>query len=128
MAIRVVFGNQLVALPEKLRRYAVNGFADAPPKRVVAIAGGLAVGLGDADQAVLAVVAVFGDECLGAAATFADQVAEGVVVVMAVALDHQAVAGDDVGAGAVLHEQVAGGGVAEAFLQVLGVVGAGEAA
>lgn len=39
----VVFGNELVALPEKLRGDAVNGFADAPPERIVAIAGGLAV-------------------------------------------------------------------------------------
>ena len=128
MAIRMVLGNQPVALPEKLRGDAVHGFADAPPKRVVAVTGGLAVGLGDADQPMLAVVAVFGDECVPTATPFTDQVAEGVIVVVAVALDHQAVAGDDVGAGAVLHEQVAGRGVAEAFLQVLGVVGAGEAA
>ena len=124
----MVLGNQLVALPEKLRGYTVNGFADTPSKRVVAVAGGLPVGLGNADQPVLAVVAVFGDQLMAFAAPFADQVAEGVVVVMPVALDHQAVAGDDVGAGAVLHEQVAGRVVAEAFLQVLGVVGAGEAA
>ena len=67
---------------------------------------------------MLAVVAVFGDQRVPTAAAFADEVAEGVVVVMPVALDHQAVAGDDVGAGAVLHEQVAGRVVAEAFLQV----------
>ena len=128
MAIRLVFGDECVALPEKLRSDAVNGFADTPPKRVVAVAGGLAVGLGGADQAMLAVVAVFGDEGVALATSFADEVAEGVVVVVMVTLDHQAVAGDDVGAGAVLHEQVAGGVVGEAFLLTLGVVGADEAA
>ncbi|CRM03962.1 hypothetical protein [Pseudomonas sp. 31 E 6] len=61
MPIRMVFGDQFVALPEKLGRYAIDGFADAPPKRVIAVAGGLAVGLGNADQPVLAVVAVLGD-------------------------------------------------------------------
>ena len=43
--IFVVFGNELVALPEKLCGDAVDGFADATAKWVVAIAGGLAVGL-----------------------------------------------------------------------------------
>ncbi|CRL99418.1 hypothetical protein [Pseudomonas sp. 28 E 9] len=62
MAVGMVFGDQLVALPEELCGFLFDGFADAPPKRVIAIAGGLAVGLGDADQPVLAVVAVFGDE------------------------------------------------------------------
>ncbi len=61
MPIRMVLGDQLFALPEKLGRYAINGFADAPPKRVVAVAGGLAIGLSDAYQAMLAVVAVFSD-------------------------------------------------------------------
>src|SRR3990167_7538633 len=76
---------------------------------------------------MLAVVAVFSDKLLAFAASFANEVAEGVVVVVAVALDHQAVGRDDVGAGAVLHEQVARRVVAEAFLYVLGVVGAGQA-
>ena len=127
MALCMVFGYQLVALPEKLCGFVVHGFADAPSKRVVAIAGGLAVGLGDADEPMLAVVAVLSDELLALAAPLTNQVAEGVVVVMAVALDHQAVGCDDVGAGAVLHEQVAGGVVAEAFLYVLRVIGAGQA-
>ena len=48
----MVFGNQLVALPEKFGGDAVDGFADASTKRVVAVAGGLAVGLGEADEAV----------------------------------------------------------------------------
>ncbi|OCW23979.1 hypothetical protein BBG20_21065 [Pseudomonas aylmerensis] len=127
MTIRVMFGNQPVALPEKLRGCPINGFADPPPKRVVAIARGLAVGLGDSDEAVLAVVAVFGDQRVPTATSFADQVAEGVVVVMAVALHHQPVAGDDVRTGTVLHQQVAGRIVAEAFLHVLRVVGAAQA-
>ncbi|KWV68387.1 hypothetical protein PFL603g_06470 [Pseudomonas fluorescens] len=76
---------------------------------------------------MLAVVAVFGDKLLAFAASFADEVAKGVVVVMAVALDHQAVGRDDVRAGAVLHQQVARRVVAEAFLHVLGVAGAGQA-
>ena len=127
MAIRLVFGDECVALPEKLRSDAVNGFADAPPKRVLAIADSLAIGFFNADQTVLAVVAVFGDERVAFAASLADKVAEGVVVVVVVALDHQAIARHDVGAGAVLHEQVASRVVGEAFLLALGVVGAGEA-
>ena len=40
-----VFGDELVALPEKLGGLARHGFADAPAKRVVAIAGLAAVRL-----------------------------------------------------------------------------------
>jgi len=58
VAVLVVFGNQFVALPEELGGDAVDGFTDTPPKRVVAVAGDLAVRSGDADQTVLAVVAV----------------------------------------------------------------------
>ena len=76
---------------------------------------------------MLAVVAVLSDKLLALAASFADEVAEGVVVIVPVALDHQAVGRDDVRAGAVLHQQVAGRVVGEAFLHVLGVVGAGQA-
>jgi len=76
---------------------------------------------------MLAVVAVFSDELLAFAAPFTDEVAEGVVVIVPVALDHQAVGRDDVRAGAVLHQQVAGRVVGEAFLHVLGVIGAGQA-
>jgi len=79
MPIRVVFGNQLVALPEKLSGYIVDGFADAATERVVAVAGGLAVGFFNTDQTMLAVVAVFGDELMAFAASFADEVAECVV-------------------------------------------------
>jgi len=49
MALCMVFGNQLVALPEKPGGLAVYGLADAPPKWVIAITGGFAVGLCDAD-------------------------------------------------------------------------------
>ena len=126
--ILVMLGNQLVALPEELRGDAVDGFADTPPKRVIAVARALAVGFCDANQPVLAVVAVFGNELLTFAASFTDQVSEGVIVVVVVALHHQAIARHDVGAGAVLHQQVARRVVGEAFLQVLGMVGAGQAA
>jgi hypothetical protein len=60
--IRVVFSDEFVALPEELGRNPINGFADTPPKRVVEVAGGLAVGRFNADQTMLTVVAVFGDE------------------------------------------------------------------
>ena len=49
MALCMVFGYQLVALPEKFRGFALHGFADTLPKRVIAIAGGFAVRLCDAD-------------------------------------------------------------------------------
>ncbi|CRM01592.1 hypothetical protein [Pseudomonas sp. 31 R 17] len=104
MVIGMVFGDELVALPEELCGFLFDGFADASTKWVIAITGGLAVGLGDFDQPVLAVVAVFGDELLALATLFADQVAEGVVVVMVVALDHQAITRHDVRARPVLHE------------------------
>ncbi|RMT60463.1 hypothetical protein ALP43_200234 [Pseudomonas azotoformans] len=76
---------------------------------------------------MLAVVAVLSDKLLAFAASFADEVAEGVVVVMTVALDHQAVGRNDVRAGAVLHQQVARRVVGEAFLYVLRVIGASQA-
>jgi len=79
MPIRVVFGDEFVALPEKLSGYIVDGFADAATERVVAVAGGLAVGFFNTDQTMLAVVAVFGDELMAFAASFADEVAECVV-------------------------------------------------
>ncbi|PIB39794.1 hypothetical protein AOA57_30850, partial [Pseudomonas sp. 2588-5] len=58
VAVRVVLGNEFVALPEELSRDAVDGFTDTPPKRVVAIASGLAIGRFNADQPMLAVVTV----------------------------------------------------------------------
>jgi len=48
MTIRVMLRNQLVALPEKLRRYVVEGFTAAPTKWVT-VAGCLPVGSGDAN-------------------------------------------------------------------------------
>ena len=45
--ILVVFGDEFVALPEELCGFPIHGFADTPPKRVIAIAGSLAVGFGD---------------------------------------------------------------------------------
>ncbi|EZP31738.1 hypothetical protein BW33_02259 [Pseudomonas sp. RIT288] len=111
------FGDKVVALPEEFGGLAVDGFADAPAEGVVLVGRGLAVGAGQADQAVLAVVAVFGDELLVAATAFADQVAEGVVVVVSVALHQQAVALDPGRAGAFLHQQVAGRVVSERFRQ-----------
>ena len=115
-------------MPEEFGGLAVDGFGDASAEGVVAVARAFAVRGGDADQAVLAVVAVFGDEFLRGAAAFADQVAEGVVVVMAVALHQQAVALHPGGAGAVLHQQVAGRVVAEGFRRfVARVAHAGQA-
>ncbi|KGE66948.1 hypothetical protein K814_0115550 [Pseudomonas fluorescens LMG 5329] len=88
MAIRVVLGDESVALPEELGSCAISGLADPTTERVIAIAGSLAVGLFNPDQPVLAVIAVFGDELMAFATPFADKVAEGVVVVVMVALDH----------------------------------------
>lgn len=82
------FGDEVIALPEEFGGVAVDGFGDAAAEGVVAVGRGAAVRGGDADQAVLTVVAVFSDEFLRGAAAFTDEVAEGVVVVMPVAL-HQ---------------------------------------
>ena len=88
VVLAAAFGDEVVALPEEFGGLAVDGFADAAAEGVVAVAGAAAVRGRDADQAVLAVVAVFGDQFLRGAAAFADQVAEGVVVVVTIAL-HQ---------------------------------------
>ena len=64
MAARLVFGDKCVALPEKFGGEVIDGFADTPAKRVIAVTGGLPVGPGDFDQPVLAVIAVFRDELL----------------------------------------------------------------
>jgi hypothetical protein len=96
MAIRVMLGNQLVALPKKLCGYVVDSFADPSTKRVIAIAGCFSVRMGNADQPMLAVVSIFGDKLVTLTAPLTDQVAKGVIVVMMIALDHQAVAGNDV--------------------------------
>jgi hypothetical protein len=127
MTFRLMLGNQLVALPKKLRGFFTHGFADAPSKRVIAIAGGLPVRLGEADQPMLTVVTVFSDKLLALTTSFTDQVAKGVIVVVMIALDHQAIARDDVRPRALVHQQVARWVVAETFLHVLRMVGAGEA-
>ena len=129
-------------MPEKLGGFAVHFFGDASAEGVVAVGDVAAVGQGDADQAVLAVVAVVAHQSLAGAASFADEVAKGVVVEVAITLHQQAVA---VGQFAVAElaegvVAVAQGGPAlvfgdEAVLQVvfvgqrpLAVVDGGEAA
>ena len=97
---------------------AVEAFRDAAAEGVIFVACGAASRQADADQAMLAVVAVFGDELLAGAATFADQVAVGVVVVVAVALHEQAITFDvgEVGCGQlILAEQVTCRVVSEAL-------------
>lgn len=114
-----VLGNQPVALPEKLGGFAVHVFGDASAKGVVAVGDVAAVGQGDADQAVLAVVAVMAHQSLAGAASFADEVAVGVVVEVAITLHQQAVAFDFAVAAALavvaLAEQVARRVVGEVF-------------
>ena len=128
VVILAAFGDEVVALPEELGGFAIDGFADAAAEGVVAVGRLAAVGQGGADQPMLAVVAVFGDEFLRSAAALADQVAEGVVVVMAVALHQQAIAFDGGRAWAILHQQVAGRVVGEAFrLLIAGVADADQA-
>ena len=117
-------GRFLVALPEKLGGFAVDVFGDASAEGVVAVGDVAAVGQGDADQAVLAVVAVVAHQSLAGAASFADEVAVGVVVEVAVALHQQAVAFDFAVAAALavvaLGEEVARRVVGEVF-DVVGV-------
>ena len=117
-------GRFLVALPEKLGGFAVDVFGDASAEGVVAVGDVAAVGQGDADQAVLAVVAVVAHQALAGAASFADEVAVGVVVEVAVALHQQAVASDFAVAAALavvaLGEEVARRVVGEVF-DVVGV-------
>ncbi|MNF72140.1 hypothetical protein D3C84_541100 [compost metagenome] len=128
VVLAAAFSDEVVALPEELGGFAVDGFSDAAAKSVVAVTRATSVRGRDADQAMLAVVGIFGDEFLPSAATFADQVAEGVVVVMPVALHEQAIAFYGSHTGAVLHQQVAGRVVGEAFRWVVaGVAHAGQA-
>ena len=118
VAVFRAFSDQSFALPQKLGSVAVDGFFDTATKGVVFVGCGTAARQADADEAVLAVVAVFGDEFLAGTTAFADQVAVGIVVVMAVALHQQAVA-FDVGqvrcAFVVLTQQVTGRIMGEAF-------------
>ena len=114
------FGDQAFALPDELGGGAVDFFGDASAEGVVAVGHLAAVRQGDADQPVLAVVAVVAGQALACAASFLAEVAVGVVVKMAVALHQQAVA-FDVGVAAVsadlgaLVEQVARRVVDEVF-------------
>ncbi len=122
------FGDDLIALPDKFRGLAGHGLFDASAEGIVAVGRFVAVRAGDADEAVLAVVAVVRDEALGFAAAFADEVAVGVVVVVAVALHEQAVGLEGGRAGAVLQQQVAGRVVGEAFgALAVGIVDAEQA-
>jgi len=82
------FSDQAFALPEKLRGGAAMVFADTPPESVVAVRHLAAVWQGDADQALLTVVAVVAGQALACAASLLAKVAVGVVLKMAVAL-HQ---------------------------------------
>ncbi|VVP56406.1 hypothetical protein PS854_05700 [Pseudomonas fluorescens] len=119
------FGDEVVALPEKLCGLAVDGFGDASAEGVVAVGRFATIGRGEAGQAVLAVVAIFGDVF---AAAFADQVAVGVVGVMPIGVAQQAVALEVPGAGAVVDQQVAGRVVAEVFRVLIpGVANTGQA-
>ncbi len=120
MAITIfcTFGDQAFALPEKFIGVAVDGFLDAAAEGIVFVGCGAATRQADADQAVLAVVAVLGDEFLSGATAFTNQVAVGVLVVMAVALHEQAIAFHvgEIGRGQfILAEQVACGVVSEAL-------------
>ena len=69
-----VFGDQPVALPDKLGGGAVDFFSNASAEGVVAVGDVAAVGQGDADQAVLTVVAVTADQALAGAASFSDEI------------------------------------------------------
>ena len=117
------FGDQAFALPEILRSGAAMVFADTPPESVVAVGHLAAIWQGDADQALLTVVAVVAGQALACAPSLLAKVAVGVVLKMAVALHQQAVA-FDVGGAAVplavdaLVEQVARRVVDEVFGQL----------
>ena len=117
IAVISAFGDQAFALPQEFGGAAIDGFFDTPAEGIVLIGRGIAARQAGTNQTVLAVVTVFGDEFLPCATTFAGQVAVGVVVLVAVALHQQAVAFDLAGAGAVLHQQVAGRVVGEGFGQ-----------
>ncbi len=118
IAIFSALGDQPFALPQELGSTAIDSFGNAAAEGVVLVGGSASARQADADQAVLAVVLVFGDQFLTGAAAFAAEVAEGVVVVVTVALHQQAVTFDvgQVGGGLVtLAEQVAGRVVGEAL-------------
>jgi len=122
VAACAAFGDQAVALPDEFGGLAVHFLGDAPAEGVVSVADLAAIGQLHAHQAVLAVVAVLGDQLLPGAAAFAEQVAVGVVVVVAVPLHQQAVALyvdlPWVALLGILGQQVARRVVGEAFRQV----------
>jgi hypothetical protein len=62
-------------LPQKFSGVAVDGFFYTSTEGIVLIRCNAAARQADADQAVLAVVAIFGDEFLSCAAALATQVA-----------------------------------------------------
>jgi hypothetical protein len=62
-------------LPQELGGVAIDGFGDAAAEGVVLVACAATAGQADADQAMLAVVTVLGNEFLPGATAFADQVA-----------------------------------------------------
>jgi hypothetical protein len=59
-------------LPEEFSGVAVDGFLDAATEGVVFVGCSAAAWQTDADQAVLAVVAILGDELLAGVASLAD--------------------------------------------------------
>ncbi len=112
-------------MPEKFGGVAIDGLFDASSEGVVFVGRGTAARKADADQSVLAVVAVLSDKFLPGATSFADLVAVGVVVVMAVALHEQAVAFDvgQVGSRLIaLAQQVTGRVVGVAALEQVAVL------
>jgi len=118
IAILGTFGDQAFTLPEKLCGLTIDGLLNATTKGVVLVACGAATGQRDANQAMLAVVAVFGDQLLSGTTAFATKVAVGVVVVMPVALHKQAITFDvgEVRSWQIaLAEQVAGRVMSEGF-------------
>ena len=68
-------GEQAFAEPEELGIAPVDLLGDASAEGVVAVGDLAPVRQADADQAVLAVVAVFGDQLLPGAAAFANEIA-----------------------------------------------------
>ncbi len=118
VAVFCVFGDQPLALPQEFGGVTVDSFFDAAAEGVVLVGRGATARQAYADETVLAVVSVFGDEFLAGATAFADQIAIGVIVVMAVALHQQTVAFDvgEVGrAFIVLTQEVTRRIVGEAF-------------
>jgi len=128
VVLGAAFGDEVVALPEEFGGVALDGLADPATKGIVSIGGLRAVGQGDANQSMLAVVAVLGHQCRRSTPALADQVPEGVVGVLAIALLEQAVAFDGDRPRTIEHQQVACRVVNEAFRLVLaGVVDADQA-